>query len=80
MNHEVAAPHRIISAFEFEWLPEKGYVALETTRFEELAGKRTKIMSHSVFQSVMNRDGMRQSGMEEGINDSYDRLELLKTM
>ena len=38
-------------------------------------------MAQSVFQSVADRDGMMQSGMEEGVNDSYDRLdELLKKM
>jgi hypothetical protein len=37
--------------------------------------------SQSVFLSVADRDGMLQSGMEEGVNDSYDRLdELLKKM
>ena len=35
----------------------------------------------SVFQSVADRDGALQSGMEEGLNDSYERLtELLETM
>jgi uncharacterized protein YndB with AHSA1/START domain len=81
VNHEVAAPHRIISTFEFEGLPKKGHVALETMLFEELSGYRTKLTSQSVFQSVVDRDGMLQSGMEEGVNDSYDRLdELLKKM
>jgi uncharacterized protein YndB with AHSA1/START domain len=32
--HEVAAPERIIQTFEFEGLPEKGHVAMETARFE----------------------------------------------
>jgi len=37
--------------------------------------------SQSVFLSVADRDGMLQSGMEVGVNDSYDRLdELLKKM
>ena len=81
VNHEVASPQRIIGTFEFEGLPEKGHVALETARFEELPGNRTKLVSQSVFQSVADRDGMLQSGMEEGVNDSYDRLdELLEKM
>ncbi len=79
--HEVTPPERIIDTFEFEGLPEKGHVALETARFEELPGNRTKLTSQSVFQSVADRDGMLQSGMEEGVNDSYDRLdELLEKM
>ncbi|WP_410507440.1 SRPBCC family protein [Methanosarcina hadiensis] len=81
VNHEVAEPERIISTFEFEGLPEKGHVILDTTRFESLPGNRTKLTSHSVLQSVEDRDGMLQSGMEEGINDSYDRLdEMLERM
>lgn len=81
VNHEVLSPERIIGTFEFEGLPEKGHVLLETSRFEELPNNRTKLVSQSVFQSVADRDGMLQSGMEEGVNDSYDRLdELLKKM
>ena len=81
VNHEVLAPERIIGTFEFEGLPETGHVILETARFEELPGDRTKLTSQSVFQSVEDRDGMLQSGMEEGVNDSYSRLdELLEKM
>lgn len=72
--HEVLAPERIIDTFEFEGLPERGHVSLETLRFEELPGRRTKLTIQSVFQSVADRDAMLQSGMEEGISDSFDRL------
>jgi uncharacterized protein YndB with AHSA1/START domain len=79
VNHEVLSPERIIGTFEFEGLPEKGHVSLETARFEELPGGRTLITNQTVFQSVADRDGMLQSGMEGGVNDSFDRLdELLK--
>jgi uncharacterized protein YndB with AHSA1/START domain len=77
VNHEVLAPERIIDTFEFEGLPEKGHVALQTARFEELPGGRTKVMIQAVFQSVVDRDGMIQSGAEKGINESYERLEEL---
>jgi uncharacterized protein YndB with AHSA1/START domain len=81
VNHEVQPPERIIGTFEFEGLPEKGHVILQTVRFEALHGKRTKMIEQSVFQSVADRDGMIQSDMEEGVNDSYDRLdELLEKM
>jgi uncharacterized protein YndB with AHSA1/START domain len=81
VHHEIAAPERIIRTFEFEGLPEKGHVSLETARFEEMPGGRTKLTAQSVFQSVADRDGMMQSGMEEGVNESYDRLdELLEKM
>jgi uncharacterized protein YndB with AHSA1/START domain len=81
VNHEVLPPERIIDTFEFEGLPETGHVILETAKFEALPGNRTKLTSQSVFQSVEDRDGMMQSGMEEGVNESYERLdELLKKM
>ncbi len=79
--HEVLAPQRIIDTFEFEGLPEKGHVALETLTFEELPEGRCRLTALSVFQSIDDRDSAFQSGMEEGINDSYERLEeLLKAM
>jgi uncharacterized protein YndB with AHSA1/START domain len=79
--HEVLVPERIIDTFEFEGLPETGHVTLETMKLEELPGGRTRLTTQSVFQSIADRDGMLQSGMEVGVNDSYDRLaELLKTM
>ncbi|MFS2186203.1 MULTISPECIES: SRPBCC family protein [unclassified Mucilaginibacter] len=75
--HDVTAPERIIQTFEFEGLPESGHVTLETTRFEALPGNRTKVTVQSVFQSVTDRDGMLQSGMERGVNDSHWRLDEL---
>jgi uncharacterized protein YndB with AHSA1/START domain len=75
--HEELAPERIIRTFEFDGLPEKGHVVLETAKFEELPGARTRVIIQSVFQSVADRDGMVQSGMERGVNDSHDKLDEL---
>lgn len=75
--HELTAPERIIQTFEFEGLPEKGHAAMETARFEELPGGRTKVVVQSVFQSVADRDGMVMSGMERGVLDSHARLDEL---
>ena len=75
--HEVSFPERIIQTFEFEGLPEKGHVAMETARLEALPGGRTRLTSQSVFQSVADRDGMLQSGMETGVLDSHERLDNL---
>lgn len=43
---------------------------------EDLGGK-TKLTAKSVFQSVQDRDGMYESGMEEGVNESMERLDEL---
>jgi uncharacterized protein YndB with AHSA1/START domain len=77
VNHEVLAPERIIDTFEYEGLPETGHVSLETVRFEVLPGGRTRVIAQNVFQSVADRDGMIQSGMEHGVVDSHERLDEL---
>jgi uncharacterized protein YndB with AHSA1/START domain len=69
--HDATAPERIVYTFEFEGMP--GHVLLETITFEEQDGK-THMTDSSVFQSVADRDGMLQSGMESGAAESMDRL------
>lgn len=79
--HEVLAPERIIDTFEFEGLPETGHVTLETMKLEALPGGRTRLTTQSVFQSVADRDATLQSGMEEGVRETYDRFaELLEKL
>jgi len=46
-----------------------------TTRFEDLGHGRSRIVHQSVFQSVADRDGMIQSGMERGVTQGYDKLD-----
>jgi uncharacterized protein YndB with AHSA1/START domain len=70
--HEAVAPERIVYTFEWEGMP--GHVLLETVTLEEQDGK-THMTDISVFQSVADRDGMLQSGMESGAAESFDRLD-----
>ena len=78
--HEVS-PERIIQTFEFEGLPESGHVILETMKLEDLPNGRTRLTTQSVYQSVGDRDGMVQAGMELGLTEGYERLdEILGTM
>jgi uncharacterized protein YndB with AHSA1/START domain len=78
--HEVTAPERVIQTFEFEGMPERGHVSLDTVLFEALPYNRTKVIIHAVFPSVADRDGMMRSGMERGVNDGFERLdEILET-
>jgi uncharacterized protein YndB with AHSA1/START domain len=72
--HEISE-ELMIQTFEFEGLPEKGHVTLDTMRLEKLPGDRTRITIQSVYQSVADRDGMVQSGMERGLNEGYERLD-----
>ena len=74
--HGTPSVDGIVRTFEFEGVP--GHVSLETATFEDQGG-RTLLRQNAVFQSVADRDGMIQSGMETGVNDSMERLEELLT-
>lgn len=69
--HGDPTPERIVQTFEFEGMP--GHVSMETLDLQERDG-RTVLRSVASFQSVEDRDGMVASGMEGGVQDSYDRL------
>lgn len=72
--HGTPSPDGIVQTFEFEGAP--GHVALQTLLFEERGG-RTLLRQSAVFQSVEDRDGMVESGMETGVNEGMERLEEL---
>jgi uncharacterized protein YndB with AHSA1/START domain len=72
--HEISE-ELMIQTFEFEGLPEPGHVTLDTMRLEKLPGDRTRVTIQSLFQSVSDRDGMVQSGMERGMKEGYERLD-----
>ena len=74
--HEIS-PQRLIQTFEFDGLPEAGHVTLDTMRLESLPNKRTSLTIQSLFQSVSDRDGMIQSGMQRGVNEGHERLDEL---
>lgn len=69
--YHLVEPNIIIRTMEWEGMPR--HVLLETVTFEELDGK-TKATDTSTFQTVEDRDGMVETGMEIGAIDSYDRF------
>ena len=72
---EVTPPERIVQTFE--WEPMAGYVSLETMTLEDIGEGRTKVTTVSIFFTTEERDGMLNSGMEEGLNESYAALDRL---
>ncbi len=70
--HGQQTPDGMVQTFEFEGAP--GHVSLESLVLEERDGK-TVLRNHAVYQSVEARDAMVASGMEEGMNDGFDRLD-----
>jgi uncharacterized protein YndB with AHSA1/START domain len=75
--HEIAPNERIIQSFEFSGLPERGHVILEKMELEDVEGGKTKLKVTQSFFSVQDRDGMLASGMEVGLQKTYDTLEEL---
>jgi uncharacterized protein YndB with AHSA1/START domain len=74
--HEIAPNERVVQTFEFSGLPERGHVILEKMELEDVDGK-TKLKVTQAFFSVEERDGMLQSGMEEGMQNTYNTLDEL---
>ena len=64
----------MLQTFEFEGAP--GHVALDGLVFEA-RGDRTVIRTHSVYQSVADRDAMIEAGMSGGVDDGFNRLDEL---
>jgi uncharacterized protein YndB with AHSA1/START domain len=72
--HHVS-PECIIQTTEFDGLPEPGHVGLEKMELFDLGNGKTKMVSTGTFMSVADRDGMLQSGMEEGMQQTYAKLD-----
>jgi uncharacterized protein YndB with AHSA1/START domain len=75
--HGTPSPDNLVRTFEYEGFP--GHVSLESATFEDRGG-RTLVRVNSVFQSVADRDGMIQSGMESGVREGWERLDGLLPM
>ena len=74
--NEVTPPERLVHTFIFDVEPFNARPAIVTVTFEELGGQ-TRVTETMLFETVEDRDGMVQSGMETGAAESYDRLDAL---
>ena len=76
---EIAAPERIVSTENYEAMMP-GHEMIVTVTLEEKGG-RTTLKSRILYQSKADRDGHLQSGMEPGMQETFDRLaELLEAL
>jgi uncharacterized protein YndB with AHSA1/START domain len=69
---EITPPERIVQTWEWEGMP--GHVSVETATFEDL-GDRTRVVTVALYHTTEERDGMLASGMEGGMNETYERLD-----
>ena len=72
--HGPQTPDQMIQTFEFEGFP--GKVSFSELRLEEQDGKTTA-RTHVVFMSLEDRDGMVESGMQQGVVEGYELLDEL---
>ena len=72
---EVDPPSVLSMTFEWDGMP--GYPVVQTITLEDLGDGRTRVVSVSLFMTSAERDGMVESGMEAGMNESYAALDRL---
>lgn len=72
---EIVPPSRLVSTESYEPIGP-GHEMIATVTLEEKNG-RTLFKNRLAYKSKMDRDGHLQSGMETGMQESFDRLEKL---
>jgi uncharacterized protein YndB with AHSA1/START domain len=72
---EVTPPERVVQTFEWDGMP--GHVIVESVTLTDLGDGRTLVVNVSLFHTNEERDGMLNSGMEQGMNQSYAALDAL---
>ncbi|GAA0520778.1 ATPase [Paractinoplanes deccanensis] len=73
---EIDPPNGFTWTFEYE--PMAGHIAVEKYEFTE-SGGRTTVTCTATFSNREDRDGMLQSGMEAGAEESYRALDAYLT-
>ena len=70
---EVTPESRFVWTFEWDGMP--GHVAVDTVELVDLGDGRTKLINTSLFFTDEERDGAMNSGMSEGVIESYVALD-----
>lgn len=73
--HEVRPDERIVQTFTWIGMPDA--VSLERLELVDLGGDRTRLVATSLLDSLAARDAFVQSGMESGVQASYEKLDSL---
>jgi len=73
--HQVRPNERLVQTFGFDEMPDA--VSLDTMTFEDLGNGRTRVVGLSVVYSMEARDGMMSSGMDVGVVEGYEKLDVL---
>ena len=71
----VDPPNQLVATFEFE--PMAGQIVTDSYLFEAMSDGKTQVTVKSTFDTLEALEGMLQTGMEGGAEESWDRLEEL---
>lgn len=69
----ISPPDKFVNTFGFEGMP--GEPGEEEYNFIDLGNGRTLLRTYSKFKTKEELQGILESGMEWGANETYDRLE-----
>jgi uncharacterized protein YndB with AHSA1/START domain len=72
--HEVRPNELIVQTFTFEGMPDG--VALEKLVLEDIGDGHTRLTATSLVDSFADRDAFVASGMEHGVREGYERLDI----
>jgi uncharacterized protein YndB with AHSA1/START domain len=72
---EITPKERLVYSFEWDGMP--AHPCIDSVEFVDLGDGRTKVVIDSQFFTAAERDGMLQSGIEGGMNESYAALDAL---
>jgi uncharacterized protein YndB with AHSA1/START domain len=65
--------YKIVMTFEWDGMP--GYPIVNSMELVDLGNNQTKLIATSLFFQNDERDGFLHSGMEGGMNQSYEALD-----
>ena len=71
--HEFIPNRKITRTFEMENTPFG--VQLEVTEFEKLTEDTSKLTTHTIYESVAQRDQVLQLPFRQGINMAHNRIQ-----
>jgi len=71
--HTVRENELIIQTFEFEGWPDA--VSLDVIRFESLPDGRSRLVDHSVFDTIETLEAYLKEGMSDGMEAGYRKLD-----
>lgn len=73
---EIVPPERLVYTDGFEGMPDAP-TALITIVFEDIGNKQSRVTSISAYESKAERDAILKMGVEEGVSQTYQRLDTL---